>query len=81
MKKGINVYSKIRGFRTLKYGVTLETYQKKYPDAIRAYPPDPDDLNDWISDCGCEAIDGCWVEPDGECSHGYPSWFLALGII
>jgi hypothetical protein len=32
-------------------------------------------------DGGCEATDGCWVEPDGCCENGQPSWLLALGLI
>ena len=32
-------------------------------------------------DGGCEATDGCWVEPDGTCDHGQPSWLLALCLI
>jgi len=32
-------------------------------------------------DGGCEATDGCFVEPDGTCQHGQPSWLLALGLI
>ena len=28
-----------------------------------------------------KATDGCKVGPDGICSHGCPSWLLALGII
>jgi len=28
-----------------------------------------------------EATDGCMVEPDGICEHGYPSWFIQLGVI
>jgi hypothetical protein len=32
-------------------------------------------------DGGCEATDGCVVEPDGTCEHGQPSWLLALGLI
>jgi hypothetical protein len=32
-------------------------------------------------DGGCEATDGCFVEPDGTCEHGQPSWLLALGLI
>lgn len=28
----------------------------------------------------CEAIDGCAVEPDGQCEHGYPSKPAAIGI-
>ena len=29
----------------------------------------------------CEATDGCWVEPDGICEHGHPSWLLYWGLI
>ena len=46
--------------------------------------PEPplDLLQEWESnDGGCEATDGCWVEPDGVCPHGYPSWLLQLGYI
>ena len=32
-------------------------------------------------DGGCEATDGCFVEPDGTCEHGQPSWLLALSLI
>ena len=32
-------------------------------------------------DGGCEATDGCFVEPDGYCKHQQPSWLLALGLI
>ena len=28
-----------------------------------------------------DALDGCSVEPDGRCPHGYPSWLVALGIV
>ena len=30
---------------------------------------------------GCEATDGCFVEPDGYCEHQQPSWLLVLGLI
>jgi len=40
-----------------------------------------DDIEDWDADGGCEATDGCWVEPDGVCEHGHPSWMLRLGLI
>jgi hypothetical protein len=29
----------------------------------------------------CEALDGCEVEPDGDCAHGYPSVLRAAGVI
>jgi hypothetical protein len=32
-------------------------------------------------DSGCEATDGCFVEPDGTCDHGQRSWLLVLGLI
>lgn len=28
-----------------------------------------------------ETIDGCVIEPDGHCSHGYPSPLITLGLI
>lgn len=44
--------------------------------------PDQEQLEEWMEeDGGCEATDGCWVEPDGTCPHGYPSWLLYLGMI
>jgi hypothetical protein len=39
-------------------------------------------LQRWLEeDAGCEATDGCWVEPDGTCPHGHPSWLVRLGVI
>jgi hypothetical protein len=44
--------------------------------------PDLETLIEWFTeDAGCEATDGCWVEPDGTCQHGHQSWFLVLGLI
>jgi hypothetical protein len=43
--------------------------------------PDIETLMDWESEGGCEAIDGCWVEPDGICEHGKKSWLLVMGLI
>jgi len=43
--------------------------------------PDIDELQEYVSDGICPATDGCDVEPDGVCSHGYPSWLLHLGYI
>jgi hypothetical protein len=51
-----------------------------------AYPepttpqPDEETLQQWDADGGCEATDGCWVEYDGTCPHGHPSWLIHLGI-
>jgi len=43
--------------------------------------PSVDTIMEWMDESGCEATDGCWVEPDGVCQHGYPSWLLYLGLI
>ena len=43
--------------------------------------PDIETLEEWHSEGGCEATDGCWVEPDGVCQHDHPSWLLRLGYI
>lgn len=43
--------------------------------------PTIEDLVDWMAEGGCQTPDGCWVEMDGHCSHGQPSWMLVLGMI
>lgn len=43
--------------------------------------PDMEELMELSNDGGCEATDGCWVEPDGICPHGHKSWMLILGFI
>ena len=43
--------------------------------------PDEDQLTEWVLDGICKATDGCAVEPDGVCPHGYPSWLLELDLI
>ena len=43
--------------------------------------PDFHTVRGWTVDETCEALDGCTVEPDGVCSHGYPSWLIQLGLM
>ena len=50
-------------------------------DPARATPPDLETLIEWEAMGGCEAVDGCWVESDGTCPHGCPSWLLVMGLI
>ena len=57
-------------------GVTAEGY----PDPIER-EPHLEDFEAWTNDSICEATDGCTVEPDGECEHGYPSWLLYAGLV
>ena len=42
-----------------------------------------DDMEDMLLDSVQPAMcsEGCDVEPDGHCEHGFPSISLALGII
>ena len=85
------VYSVERGLRTLKDGVTLGQYQEHlnkyhiegvtYPKALKVKVPSMKKLEYWSFDGVCETPDGCRVEPDGHCEHGYPSWLLILGFI
>jgi hypothetical protein len=39
--------------------------------------PSLEQLLEWQEQGGCEATDGCWVEPDGCWVHGEP--FVAAG--
>lgn len=45
--------------------------------------PEPgiEQLQFWTMDGVCDATDGCQVEPDGKCPHGYPAWLLYLGFV
>jgi hypothetical protein len=51
------------------------------PSNEPACRPSFSDLSAWMEQGGCEALDGCWVEPDGTCEHGHPSWLLHYGLI
>jgi hypothetical protein len=52
-------------------------------DKPALHPPDLDTLIEWEAEGGCEAAcpEGCWVEPDGYCPHGKPSWLIVMGLI
>lgn len=54
--------------------------ENKWPEPTEP-EPDFEQLQFWAIDSVCDATDGCQVEPDGTCPHGYPSWLLYLGII
>ena len=77
----LTVYTRERGVRTLKTGISLAKYQEKYPTAIKVRKPSIKTLETWDRDGYCKTIDGCKVEPDGQCSHGYGSWLIELGLI
>jgi hypothetical protein len=50
----------------------LDDTGESIDDIIEAFDED---------DSGCPALDGCWVELDGYCPHGFPSWALYLGLV
>ena len=79
--KGLMVYSKERGVKKLKDGVSLDEYKTKYPDAIKVKKPGMSALERWCSDGVAKTPCGCKVEPDGICLHGRPSWLIVLGYI
>lgn len=53
---------------------------RSYADEDRRRPTQ-EQLEEWLEGGGCEATDGCWVEPDGTCQHGCESWRLVMGLI
>jgi hypothetical protein len=60
------------------------TQPQAWPEEEDAPPqaPDAETLWNWVDEYGkCQATDSCWVEPDGTCEHGHPSWLVALGLI
>jgi len=74
-------------YAKLKEGVTLEQVEEAARERGQQVivcleaRPEIGTLMEWESEGGCEAVDGCYVEPDGVCEHGAPSWLLALGMI
>ena len=66
-------------------------YRRKPKDAIEAdyqnellarlYDDDEEELGWELMDSVQESADGCSVEPDGTCPHGYVSPSVLLGII
>lgn len=43
--------------------------------------PSQKTLERWLEDGIAKATDGCAVDLDGTCIHGYPSWLLRLELI
>jgi hypothetical protein len=62
--------------------LTIEpTHHSFWPEPTTV-TPDLETIEEWMwEDGGCEATDGCWVEVDGRCPHGHPSWLLRMGLV
>ena len=56
------------------------TEENNWPEPTES-EPDFETLSYWTMDGVCDATDGCRVEPDGTCPHGYPSWLMYLEIV
>ena len=61
----------------------VPSHNARPPTEPKLEPPDIETLMEWENEGGCEAAcpHGCWVEADGTCPHGKPSWLLKLGLI
>ena len=86
MKKNTIARKRLGGeWRVVNYKpeITIEQLREKHPENEyqKARVPSMATLERWSEDGICEAMDGCRVEPDGTCAHGYPSWLLAIGMI
>ena len=60
---------------------TRERSEDGLRHTITAERPSLEQLEEWLSEGGAEATDGCWVEPDGVCPHGHQSWLRLMGLI
>ena len=60
----------------------IDRLEKEYKEElIEAIEADEDWVRIMLMDSVQEAADGCRVEPDGTCPHGYRSPAILLGII
>lgn len=78
---GLTVWSRERGLKTLKVGVTVEKYRELYPSARVVRVPGLKSLENMSFNGIARAVDGCRIEPDGDCQHGFPSWLKVMGVI
>ena len=69
--------------RTSTYRVHAIPAEPETQGDTRLAPPDIETLIAWEEEGGCEAACpyACWVEPDGTCEHGKPSWLIVMGLI
>ena len=58
-------------------------YSREWYEETGQMEPSIEELQQWEWERGgCWTTAGCcFVECDGECSHGYKSWMLDMGLI
>ena len=61
------------------HGARPEPYLVRYSALAKA--PTVQTLDKWNDDGIAKSVNGKKVEPDGHDDDGFPSWFLALGLI
>jgi hypothetical protein len=85
-RKGATDPNHASGFKIIK-GVnpkakaTTDEAVKRQEMVKYAEGLDDDTLSAMVCDSVVEAADGCSVEPDGICQHGYESPLITLGIM
>jgi hypothetical protein len=59
-----------------------ESARSRYPKPTTP-EPSPENIAAWCNATPqvANATDGCKVELDGVCSHGYPSWLIMYGLV
>jgi hypothetical protein len=62
-------------------GAALEAKEKRRRIVEFAEGLSVEQIEHMMMDGDVEAADGCVVDPDGSCCHGYPSPLLTLGMI
>lgn len=58
-----------------------EAGERRAEERAHAESLTDEDLMDMMFDGDVYTVDGCWVEPDGQCPHGYKSPLRVLGLI
>ena len=79
-----DLFGRWKLWRKLRKGVDPEEFARgllENGEWREGVPPSWETLRKWEFDGVAEATDGCRVEPDGECPHGFKSWLLVYGII
>ena len=80
LRKTFNGWKK---YLKIKKGVSIEQVIKKLyvKGFIDGVAPEWQTLMKWQVEGIARTPDGCRVEPDGTCQHGYKSWLLIYGLL
>lgn len=59
----------------------IERQKEKGFQVIKTKKPSYNTLEKWVDNGVAKSVDGCRVELDGSCSHGFPSLVRVLGLV